>query len=337
MLATELAAFVDGVRRGAHPGVVTLNDARNGLRATDAILRSLATGGRRRAMILADAHLHLFRHGFPGVYGRSLLAQRDRRLRGLPREARHRRRADRRLPGRRHRPGEQRLYPRTGRRPARGWRRSPMSSRARCRRPATVEALIAAGHAGLAIYVPDDGAVAALSAWDAATWRALDAHGAIVSFNIGLPQIGILAAIAAAAPRCRLISSHMGMPGTHRETPTPRRGARRTRTAAVARGTPQRLREALRLLRGQRPVARLAASRPRRRWSRRWSTASAPTAACGAPTSARRSTTSPSSRPSPSPASTPSTRRRRRRSWAGNLLRILGRTRAVGWVSAKGA
>jgi predicted dehydrogenase len=45
MLATELAAFLDGVRRGAHPGVVTLNDARNGLRATDAILRSLATGG----------------------------------------------------------------------------------------------------------------------------------------------------------------------------------------------------------------------------------------------------------------------------------------------------
>ena len=45
MLATELATFLDGVRRGAHPGVVTLIDARNGLRATDAILRSLATGG----------------------------------------------------------------------------------------------------------------------------------------------------------------------------------------------------------------------------------------------------------------------------------------------------
>lgn len=45
MLATELTAFIDGVRRGAHPGVVTLNDARNGLRATDAILRSLATNG----------------------------------------------------------------------------------------------------------------------------------------------------------------------------------------------------------------------------------------------------------------------------------------------------
>lgn len=45
MLATEVDAFVDGIRRGTHPGVVTLKDARNGLRATDAILRSLATGG----------------------------------------------------------------------------------------------------------------------------------------------------------------------------------------------------------------------------------------------------------------------------------------------------
>lgn len=45
MLATEVAAFIDGIRDGAHPGVVTLQDARNGLRATDAILRSLATGG----------------------------------------------------------------------------------------------------------------------------------------------------------------------------------------------------------------------------------------------------------------------------------------------------
>lgn len=44
MLATEVAAFLDGIRRGVHPGAVTLNDARNGLRATDAILRSLATG-----------------------------------------------------------------------------------------------------------------------------------------------------------------------------------------------------------------------------------------------------------------------------------------------------
>ena len=45
MLATEIAAFVSGIRARAHPGVVTLRDARNGLAAADAILRSLSTGG----------------------------------------------------------------------------------------------------------------------------------------------------------------------------------------------------------------------------------------------------------------------------------------------------
>lgn len=45
MLAAEVATFLDGVGRAVHPGVVTLRDARNGLRATDAILRSLSTGG----------------------------------------------------------------------------------------------------------------------------------------------------------------------------------------------------------------------------------------------------------------------------------------------------
>lgn len=45
MLATEVAAFVSGVKAGTHPGTVTLGDARNGLAAADAILKSLETGG----------------------------------------------------------------------------------------------------------------------------------------------------------------------------------------------------------------------------------------------------------------------------------------------------
>src|SRR5690606_34571782 len=78
------------------------------------------------------------------------------------------------------------------------------------------EALIAAGHAGLAVYVPDDKAAEALSEWEAGTWQSLDAQAAIVSFNVGLPRVGVLAKIAEAAPRCRLIVSHMGLPGVHR-------------------------------------------------------------------------------------------------------------------------
>jgi predicted dehydrogenase len=43
-LRNELGAFCDGVRAGAHPGVVTLEDARKGLAAADAIIRSVASG-----------------------------------------------------------------------------------------------------------------------------------------------------------------------------------------------------------------------------------------------------------------------------------------------------
>lgn len=169
-------------------------------------------------MILADAHLHLFRHGFPGVYGRNLLGSEIDVYEAF--RAKHNIAAGlivgyqgdgidpennayiRELAA--TRPWMATLaYVEPGAMPT----------------PAAIEALIAAGHVGLAVYVPDDGAVAALSRWDVATWRALDAHGGIISFNIGLPRIGILAAIAAAAPRCRLIVSHMGMPGTHKDTP----------------------------------------------------------------------------------------------------------------------
>ncbi len=44
MLDTEIAAFLDGVRAGTHPGHVTLEDARNGLALADAVARSLVSG-----------------------------------------------------------------------------------------------------------------------------------------------------------------------------------------------------------------------------------------------------------------------------------------------------
>jgi len=169
-------------------------------------------------MILADAHLHLFRHGFPGVYRRSLLPAEVDVYEAF--RAKHDIAA-----------GLIVGYQGDGIDPennayirelaaTRPWMATlAYVEPAEMPSAGSIERLIAAGHAGLAVYVPNDGAVAALSAWDAATWRALDAHGAIISFNIGLPQISVLARIAAGAPRCRLISSHMGMPRTHKVTP----------------------------------------------------------------------------------------------------------------------
>jgi L-fuconolactonase len=171
-------------------------------------------------MILADAHLHLFRHGYPGIYGRSLLPkdvdvyEAFRQKHGITAGL---------IVG----------YQGDGIDPennahiralavTRPWMATlAYVEPAALPSPAAIEALIASGHAGLAIYVPGDVAVAALSAWDPATWRALDAVGAAVSFNVGLPQVGILAMIAEAAPRCRLIVSHMGLPEARAKPPSP--------------------------------------------------------------------------------------------------------------------
>lgn len=171
-------------------------------------------------MILADAHLHLFRHGFPGVYGQALLGseidvyEAFRERHGIAAGLIVGYQGDGIDP-------ENNAYIRALAK-TRPWMAtlayvepSAMPSAAR------IEALVAAGHAGLAVYVMDDAAAVALSRWDAATWRALDAQAAIVSFNIGLPRIGILAAIAEGAPGCRLIVSHMGLPGARAETPAP--------------------------------------------------------------------------------------------------------------------
>jgi predicted TIM-barrel fold metal-dependent hydrolase len=170
-------------------------------------------------MTLADAHLHLFRHGFPGVYGRALLGSEIDVYEAF--RAKHDIAAAliigyqgdgidptnnaylRELAA--TRPWMATLaYVEAGAMPS----------------PAALEDLLAAGHAGLAIYVLDDDAEKALSQWDSGTWRALGERAAIVSFNIQAPRVALLAAIAEAAPGCRLIVSHMGLPGVHSATPT---------------------------------------------------------------------------------------------------------------------
>lgn len=182
-------------------------------------------------MILGDAHLHLFRHGFPGVYGRPIVGSEVDVYEAF--RAKHGIVA-----------GLVVGYEGDGIDPGNNaWIRSLAATRPwmatlayvePAARPSAdaLEALLGAGHAGLALYVPDAAAAAALSAWDAATWRLLDARGALVSFNIGLPQVAGLQAIAAAAPGCRMVVSHMGLPGPRPAAPT--------RTAAEAELAPLR-------------------------------------------------------------------------------------------------
>ena len=113
-------------------------------------------------MILADAHLHLFRRGFPGVYGHALLGSEIDVYEAF--RAKHDIAA-----------GLIVGYQGDGIDPennayirelaaTRPWMATlAYVEPAAMPPPATIAALLAAGHAGLAVYVPDDGAVAALS------------------------------------------------------------------------------------------------------------------------------------------------------------------------------
>ena len=212
MLATELGTFLGGIRQGAHPGVVTLTDARNGLAAMEAILASLCGRQGGDGMTIADAHLHFFRHGFPGVHGVPLFASEIDIYEAL------RQRYDiaaalvigyqgggidsgnnayiRELAERR--PWMATLaYVEPADMPSGG----------------TIEEHLHAGHAGLSIYVMTDAAADALARWTESAWGALDDAGAVVSFNIGLSRLPVLEKIAKAAPKCRFLVSHLGMPG----------------------------------------------------------------------------------------------------------------------------
>jgi predicted TIM-barrel fold metal-dependent hydrolase len=79
--------------------------------------------------------------------------------------------------------------------------------------PAALEALLDAGHAGLAIYALDATHAASLLQWPPACWRLLQSRGAIVSFNARPQSIAALAPLAAEWPGVAFLFSHLGLPG----------------------------------------------------------------------------------------------------------------------------
>ena len=162
-------------------------------------------------MILADAHFHLFRGGFPGVYGRPLIANEVDVYEAF--RARHGIAA-----------GLVVGYEGEGIDPrnnayirelaaTRPWMTTVAYVEAKSLpSPAAVTALTAQGHAGLAVYATDTEAATALSQWNPDIWGALSAQNAILSFNIDLQHVERLRPIAATATGCTFLVSHMGMP-----------------------------------------------------------------------------------------------------------------------------
>lgn len=87
-------------------------------------------------------------------------------------------------------------------------------------RPEAIGGLLDDGHLGIVLYVPDAGTAAAVAAWPEATWRDLDARGAIVSLNATPDGTPGLRETIARYPGCRFLFSHLGLPGRYPGPPS---------------------------------------------------------------------------------------------------------------------
>ena len=85
--------------------------------------------------------------------------------------------------------------------------------------PRTVEAHLANGHAGLAVYLPDAAAASAFAAWGAESWRAAERSGAVVSLNARPEAIHAAAKVVRGHPGCTFLFSHLGLPGRYATIP----------------------------------------------------------------------------------------------------------------------
>jgi L-fuconolactonase len=162
-------------------------------------------------VILADAHFHLFRTGFPGIYGRPLIANEIEVYEAF--RLKHGIAAGLVVgyEGEGIDSGNNAYIRELA--ATRPWMTTVAYVEAKSSpTPESVSALMDAGHAGLAVYATENESAKALSRWSPAIWRALAARRALLSFNIGLEQVNRLAPIAAGNPECTFLISHMGMP-----------------------------------------------------------------------------------------------------------------------------
>lgn len=83
-----------------------------------------------------------------------------------------------------------------------------------------VEDLLPAGHAGIAVYLPDAAAAKALLSWPQEIWDRLGRSRAIVSFNARPEATAELQALIERAEHCAFLFSHLGLPGRHDSVPT---------------------------------------------------------------------------------------------------------------------
>ncbi len=167
-------------------------------------------------MILADAHLHLFRHGFPGLYGESLLRpeievyERLRKAHGIA-------------------AGLVVGYEGEGIDPSNNayiralaaehpWMHTVAYAGAHSSPSAeVVAAILESGHAGVSLYVTDLAMGAAAAAWPASAWNALHQARALVSLNAVQECLTLLMPAIENYSDCTFLISHLGLPGSYRQ------------------------------------------------------------------------------------------------------------------------
>lgn len=172
----------------------------------------------RARMILADAHLHLFRRGFPGVYGKSLLGTEINvyeTLRGA-----HGITAGLVVgyEGEDIDPGNN-AYIRwlAADRP---WIATVANvDTLSVPSAAAVASLIDCGHAGLSLYISSNSAAQAVVAWPVSVWDVLNQGRALISLNITPEYLSVLAPVMARHSGCWFLVSHMGLPGQYKLAP----------------------------------------------------------------------------------------------------------------------
>jgi predicted TIM-barrel fold metal-dependent hydrolase len=181
-------------------------------------------------VILADAHIHFFRRGFPGANGGSLLRQEA--------EAYERLRAAHGIAaalvvgyeGGGIEPGNNAYVRELA--ATRPWMATvgylDLTGRPDER---TVAGLLEAGHAGVALYVPDAATAEVAAGLPRGFWSRLEGANAIISLNAPPEAIAGLAGTVAATPGCRFLFSHVGLPG--RQAAEPSRDATKARIAPL--------------------------------------------------------------------------------------------------------
>ena len=98
--------------------------------------------------------------------------------------------------------------------------------------PAILEQLLDAGHRGISLYCDDRQEATAISGWPAECWRVLESRDALISINAAATTHQYLADTVRDAPGCRFLFSHLGLPGRQPAPPSPGDAAEQLRDLA---------------------------------------------------------------------------------------------------------